>query len=95
MKPVKFSRTPFTCPVCGESLDAKALACPECGACERSGWQRDTYLDGVDLPDDEFDADGFNAKEFGLERKVSFRERVIQVVIVLLLIAFALGLIFQ
>ena len=42
----------FSCPVCGADLPRKAKACPECGACEKSGWSDDQYLDGIDLPDD-------------------------------------------
>jgi hypothetical protein len=50
------SRTPFTCPVCGETLSAEAKSCPSCGACDRSGWSRDANYDGLDLP--EWDAVG-------------------------------------
>lgn len=41
----------FSCPVCGADVPRKAKSCPECGACEKSGWSDDRYLDGVDLPD--------------------------------------------
>lgn len=43
----------FACPVCGEDVPRKAKSCPSCGACERSGWSEDHYLDGIDLPDDD------------------------------------------
>jgi hypothetical protein len=43
----------FTCPVCGEDVPRKAKSCPECGACEKSGWG-DTSLDGLDLPDGDY-----------------------------------------
>ncbi len=51
--------------MCGEDVPRNALACPECGADERSGWRGDagTY-DGVGLPD-EFDYDEFVREEFG------------------------------
>lgn len=42
----------FSCPVCGADVPRKAKACPECGACEKSGWSEDQYLDGLDLPED-------------------------------------------
>ncbi len=44
---------PGDCPTCGESVPAGAKACPHCGADERTGWSEETYLDGVDLPEDE------------------------------------------
>ena len=44
----------FTCPVCGEVVDAKSLACPACGADDETGWSEDAEYDGVDLPDEAF-----------------------------------------
>ena len=44
----------FICPVCGEEVPRKAKSCPECGACEKSGWGADTHLDGLDLPDADY-----------------------------------------
>jgi hypothetical protein len=44
----------FSCPVCGADVPRRAKACPECGACEKSGWSEDRYLDGVDLPEEDF-----------------------------------------
>ena len=56
---------PAVCPVCGEDVPRKALACPECGADHNSGWREDAgSYDGVDLPD-EFDYAEFTRKEFG------------------------------
>jgi hypothetical protein len=43
----------FSCPVCGADVPRKALSCPECGACEKSGWSEDRYLDGLNLPGEE------------------------------------------
>jgi hypothetical protein len=58
-------RSPEVCPVCGEDVPRGALACPECGADEKSGWREDAErYDGVDLPD-EFDYDEFTRREFG------------------------------
>jgi len=42
----------FDCPVCGAEVPGGAKSCPECGACEKSGWSEDQYLDGIDLPED-------------------------------------------
>ncbi len=60
----------FDCPVCGESVPAGSKSCPECGACEKSGWSDDTYLDGISLPDegDELDKE-FVEEEFGSGRR--------------------------
>ena len=59
-------RTPEVCPVCGEDVPPKSLACPECGADHNTGWKKDAYTyDGLDLPDDEFSYDEFVEKEFG------------------------------
>jgi hypothetical protein len=58
-------QSPEVCPVCGEAVPRGALACPECGADEKSGWREDAErYDGVDLPD-EFDYDEFTRREFG------------------------------
>lgn len=63
---MKRKPTPKVCPVCGEDVPPKALACPECGACHNSGWREDAEVhDGLDLPDDEFDYGGFVEREFG------------------------------
>lgn len=43
----------FSCPVCGVDVPRKAKSCPNCGACEKSGWSQDRYLDGVFLPGEE------------------------------------------
>ena len=40
----------FTCPVCGEEVPAGALACPECGSDDKTGWSPETEYDGLDLP---------------------------------------------
>ena len=65
-RPEKKKReTPSVCPVCGEDVPRGALACPECGADENSGWRENAEsYDGVDLPD-EFDYDEFTRREFG------------------------------
>ena len=44
----------FTCPVCGEVVPAKALACPECGADDETGWSELAEYDGVSIPDEAF-----------------------------------------
>jgi hypothetical protein len=62
-------KIPEVCPVCGEDVPRGALACPECGADERSGWREEAEIyDGVDLPE-EFDYDDFTRREFGRSAK--------------------------
>lgn len=49
-------KTPSECPVCGAEVPPGALACPECGADERTGWDEEsTRYDGLDLPGQEED----------------------------------------
>jgi hypothetical protein len=43
----------YNCPHCGAEINANARACPECGSDEATGWSDRTYLDGIDLPDEE------------------------------------------
>ena len=62
-------KPPGQCPVCHEFVPRKAVACPDCGACARSGWNEDEAVyDGLDLPDDDdsFDYDEFTEREFGI-----------------------------
>ena len=67
-------RPPKVCPVCGEDVPPRALACPECGADHRSGWQEDTEsYDGVDLPDDDFNDEEFVRQEFGSSRRPAIK----------------------
>ncbi len=43
----------FICPNCGTEVPLKALACPECGSDENTGWSEDTMYDKLDLPEAE------------------------------------------
>lgn len=84
------SRTPFVCPVCGERLLATMKSCPQCGACERSGWSGDTGYDGLDLPGGgDFDYDEFVANEFGKGPRKKGMTLLWWIVAILSLLAFA------
>lgn len=62
-------KPPEICPVCGEDVPRNALACPECGADDQSGWREEAdRYDGIDLPE-EFDYDEFARREFGSSAK--------------------------
>lgn len=41
----------FVCPNCGAEVRLNALACPECGSDESTGWSEDTVYDGIDHPE--------------------------------------------
>jgi hypothetical protein len=67
---MKQKPSPSVCPVCGEDVPPRSLACPECGACHNSGWKEDAEIqDGLDLPEDDFDYDEFVRDEFGGKAK--------------------------
>lgn len=55
------------CSCCGAEIPARAVACRECGADDRTGWSDQVYLDGIDLGDD-IDYDDIRSAEFS-ERK--------------------------
>jgi predicted nucleic acid-binding Zn ribbon protein len=64
--------SPEECPVCGADVPTGAAACPECGSDERTGWSQAARYDGLGLPDEEFDYQGFVERELegrGLRRR--------------------------
>lgn len=61
----KIFMAPKICPICSGEVPRNAKACPDCGACEKSGWSEDVAGEGLDLPQDEFDYDDFLKREFG------------------------------
>jgi hypothetical protein len=80
---------PEICPVCGEDVPRNALACPECGADDASGWKEDaTLYDAVDVPSEEFDYAQFVQEEFGSAAHVVRSPRswiLVAIVLILLL----------
>ena len=84
------ARKSFLCPVCGEEVSPNAKACPECGACDKSGWYPAAgEEDGLNLPDDDFDYHRFVDQEFGRGPKKSLPQWFWSVVAAVLLIALA------
>ena len=56
-------RPPAHCAVCGAAIPARASACPEGGADERTGWREPDSAAGLDLPDETFDHEAFGERE--------------------------------
>ena len=66
----------YLCPSCGQEVQVGA-DCPGCPKrkpakpkkrkrAPKRSWEQDSYYDGMDLPDQDFDYDDFVAKEFGV-----------------------------
>jgi len=65
----------------------KAKACPECGACEETGWSDDARADQLGIPSENFDYDDYVKREFeGEKAKPNNRAMWIVTAIVLLAI---------
>jgi hypothetical protein len=58
---------PETCPNCGADVPPRAKACPECGACDQTGWSAEAGEGGLGLPDPDFQYEEFVQREFGPE----------------------------
>jgi len=83
------ARSPEICPVCGEDVPPGSLACPDCGADHNSGWREGAGdLDGLDLPDEEFNYGEFVRQEFGSGPKRSGLKPIWWITAVALLTAF-------
>ena len=88
--------TPEICPVCGEEVPLRALACPECGADHNSGWRIDADVhDGLGIADEEFDYDEFVRDEFGSPIKPAGIKTGWWITALCLLVAFALLYLFS
>ncbi|MGB8342368.1 MAG: zinc ribbon domain-containing protein [Chthoniobacterales bacterium] len=80
---------PQVCPVCGEDVPPRALACPECGADHNSGWKEDAdRIDAVDLPDEDFNYAEFVQQEFGSSLKAVAIKPLWWIVALILIVAF-------
>jgi zinc-ribbon domain len=60
--------SPDTCPNCGADVPPKARACPECGACEQTGWSEDADVGDLGIPEEAFDYNEFVKREFGAKK---------------------------
>lgn len=82
------------CPNCDAEVPEGAVACPECGACEETGWSERARYDaiGVDYDEGEFDYDEFVKDEFGSERGFWTGRRVwVAIIAGLLVLLFLAG----
>ena len=77
--------------MCGEEVPNNAKSCPECGACEKSGWSGQAESSGLGLPDEDFDYQKFIEGEFGGTPKKTGMHWVWWVAALLVLIAFILA----
>jgi uncharacterized membrane protein YvbJ len=83
---------PEVCPNCGADVPPNARACPECGACEETGWSDEASTSELGLPDEDFDYEDYVKREFR-EKKVAPRGIsrfwwVIAVVVVIAILTF-------
>jgi hypothetical protein len=84
-------KAPETCPVCGEDVPPGSLACPECGADHKSGWQEDAHAyDALDLPGEDFNYDEFVREEFGTAPKSAGIRTVWWIAAIVLVVVFAI-----
>jgi hypothetical protein len=96
---VAYLNSPFACGVCGRKLPARTLACPGCGADERTGLrggarETDTASELGILDEDTFDYDACLQDEFGENadgRKQRFLHPVWWIVGIALLISLLLA----
>ena len=63
---------PETCPNCGADVPPNARACPECGACDQTGWSENAETGGLGIPEENFDYDEFVKREFGPKRALPY-----------------------
>ncbi|MDG5815401.1 zinc ribbon domain-containing protein [Chitinispirillales bacterium ANBcel5] len=82
------------CPYCGEDILSDASACPHCGSDERTGWSDQSYMDGIDLVDEEM-YEEIRRKEFGTTKSSSTKVKLPWRTIIgaLVLLAFILAII--
>ena len=79
----------FSCPVCGAEVPRRAKACPDCGACEKSGWSQDQYLDGLNLPGDGDDDGDYAVRQLGYGSRKTRAQRWWLIVTIIIVVALA------
>jgi len=80
----------FTCPICGADVPRRAKACPECGACEKSGWSENRHYDGWDLPGEGYGGDSsYGPRRLGGPSRQTLVQRLWFVIAIIIVIAMA------
>ena len=79
------------CPHCGAEISESASFCKHCGSSDEDGWRE---VDSSSFGDDDFDYDSFVESEFGERGMRSGFPWVWQLISILLLISFSIGLLF-
>ena len=73
--------TMVPCPHCGEEIKSNAHSCPHCGSDDETGWSEGTYLDGIDIPDED-SYEEIRRNEFGdRERLRTVSHRLIIIIL--------------
>ncbi len=62
---------PSECAQCGATIPPQALACPQCGADDCTGWRESSVYDGLELPDEAWNENGDAAPPHAPERRVN------------------------
>ena len=70
----------FICPNCGENVKVKAKCCPHCGSDENTGWSEKTYLDGIDLPEEENFLETLRS-DYGLDLEKGKKKKLTSIII--------------
>jgi len=86
--------SPDECSNCGADVPRKAKACPECGACDNTGWANEAGYESANLKEQEFDYDDFVVREFGdggrpRAKKLHFIWVLVAVFLILFFLAYA------
>lgn len=54
----------MVCPHCGGEIKRNAKSCRHCGSDDSTGWSNDTYMDGIDVPEEGDYEDGLEREGF-------------------------------
>lgn len=80
----------FTCPNCGAVVPNDAVACPECGSDDETGWSDDAQYLGYDLMDPDL-ATGYGEEEPPIRTKAGLRNVMAVVFIILMILLILYG----
>lgn len=79
------------CPHCGGEIKRNAKSCRHCGSDDSTGWSNDTYMDGIDTPEEGDYEDGLEREGFA-KPAASSNRLLVGAVSTVLLALFALWL---